>query len=250
MSKELLYHLNGNKNGILKEYLDSIKEPLNIAWYPSAGEDFRPMFYLSHKYSEINPASTLETIFPNFFIYSDYFPWPPFSSLTTPTIYNDGRTKVEWLDAEELPRLDLPLDSDIVNFPYQNLATGKVLFLKIKITSNRLGEFQYPLIYAFVENESFCSKILLPMNCRISHIIHVRYGGIGKSSGVWVLNVLKRLNCKIFITDGHYYLESGDKAAYEKYKNLKGKRPEMDVIRTIRSEQWSDHGDVTWNIVK
>jgi len=152
------------------------------------------------------------------------------------------------------PRLDLPLDSDIVYFPEGSVATGRVLFIKIKITSMQLGELQYPLIYAFVENEPFCSKILLPMNCSISHIIHVRYGdgcgGGGKSSGVWLLNVLKRLNCKIFITDGHYYLQSGDKAAYEKYKNLKGKRPEMNVIRTIRSEQWSDHGDVAWNIVK
>ena len=238
MSKELLYHLNGNKNGILKEYLDSIKEPLNIAWYPSAGEDFRPMLYLSHEYSEINPAPIPETIFPNFFIYSDYFPWSTSTFLDTPIIYKDRNTKVEVLKIEELPRLDLPLDSDIVYFPEGSVATGRVLFLKIKITSKQLDELQYPLIYAFVENESFCSKILLPMNCSISHIIHVRYGGGlgggGIASGAWLLNVLKRLNCKVYITDGEYTPSSGDEAAYIKYENLRGEKPEMKAICKIR----------------
>jgi len=238
MSKELLYHLNGNKNGILKEYLDSIKEPLNIAWYPSAGEDFRPMLYLSHKYSEINPAPIPETIFPNFFIYSDYFPWSTSTFLDTPIIYKDRNTKVEVLKIEELPRLDLPLDSDIVYFPEGSVATGRVLFLKIKITSKQLHELQYPLIYAFVENEPFCSKILLPMNCSISHIIHVRYGdgcgGGGKSSGVWLLNVLKRLNCKIYIADAKSTPLSGDEAAYKKYENLRGETPEMKALCKIR----------------
>jgi len=236
MSKELLYRLNGNKNGILKEYLDSIKEPLNIARYPSAGEDFRPMLYLSHKYFE--PAPIPETIFPNFFIYSDYFPWTGTTFLDTPTIYEDRKTKVEVLDIEELPRLNWRLDSDIVYFRHGSVATGRVLFLKIKITSMQLGELQYPLIYAFVENEQFCSKILLPMNCSISHIIHVRYGGGlgggGIASGAWLLNVLKRLNCKVYITDGEYTPSSGDEAAYIKYENLRGEKPEMKAICKIR----------------
>lgn len=148
----------------------------------------------------------------------------------------------------------MPIDNEIVDFSKGSVATGKVLFLEIKISSNILGVFEYPLIYAFVENEPFCSKVLLPMDCDISHIIHIRYGGGcgggGTSTGVWLLNVLKRLNCKIFITDDHYGLQSGDKAAYRIYKNLKGDKPEMDVIRTLRNESWSNNGDITWNIIK
>lgn len=253
MSKDLLYRLNGNKNGNLKKYLDSFNEPINIAWYPSACEDFRPLLYLSKRYAEINPASREENIFPNFYIYTDYFPWAIPTFLDTLAIYNDRRTRVIVNCIEELPKLELPIDPDIVCYPDESVVIGKVLFLEIAVESNKLGEFTYPVIYAFVENEPFCSRILLSKNYNISHIIHVRYGGGcwggGKSSGIWLLNVLKRLNCKIFITDGHYALQPGDEAAYRLYPNLRGEVPEMIEIRKINSRFWSGHGDVTWNIV-
>lgn len=248
MSKELLYRLNGNKNGRLKEYLDSLKEPLNIAWYPSAGLDFRPTLYLSQIYSETDPASIKEDTFPNFFIYTDYLTSIP----DTSTIYEDSRTKVIVENIEELPRLGLPLNNEIVAIPGGSAETGKVVFIEIKVTSNKLGEFKYPVIYASVENEAFCSKILLPMNSDISHIMHVKYGGgLGgaKMSGVWLLNVLKRLNCKIFVTDGGYQLDA-DQTAFTIYPNLNGDRPKLDVIRTMDKEKWSNLDDVTWNIVK
>ncbi|MBE2278759.1 MAG: hypothetical protein IAE91_00060 [Ignavibacteriaceae bacterium] len=254
MSKELLYRLNGNNNGRLKKYLDSFNEPINIAWYPSAGVDFRSLLYLSPEYAKINPATIEEKVFPNFFIFSDYYPWSYSTFLDYRLIYNDARTFVSVTNIEELPRLDLPTDHEIVDFPEGSSATGRVLFIEVFVSSEKLGDFNYPLIYAFVENEPFCSKILLSNNYDISHIMHIRYGGGlmggGKSSGLWVLNVLKRLNCKLFITDSHYALQHGDKAAYRIYKNLKGKKPEMSVIRTLNSESWSGHGDVTWNIIK
>ncbi|MDR1654359.1 MAG: hypothetical protein LBR96_00065, partial [Treponema sp.] len=52
MSKELLYNLNGNAKGKFKEYLDGFAEKPRIAWYPSAGEDFRALLYLSPNFSE------------------------------------------------------------------------------------------------------------------------------------------------------------------------------------------------------
>lgn len=254
MSKELLYRLNGNKNGKLKEYLDSFKDPINIAWYPSGGKDFRPLLYLSRKYSEINPASEEENLFPNFFIYTDYHPWssPP-KFFDTPIIHNDGRTEVIVDYMEELPVLNLPLDAEIVVFPKRSKVTNRVVFLELKVKSNILGDFKYPVIYAFVENEVFCSKILLSNNYSISHIIHIRYGGGcgggGRASGIWLLYVLKRLGCKVFISDGHYSFQSGDEAALRLYPNLNGKIPKMRVIRTLKSESWSNHGDVTWNLI-
>ncbi len=252
MSKKLLYHLNGNTDGRLKTYLDSLKDTLHIAWYPSAGIDFRPMLYLSPKYSEKNPGSIKENIFPNFFIYTDYLPY--FTFFNKSIIYKDRRTVVTVEHIEALPNLRLRLDEDIVEFPEGNELTGKVLFLEIKVKSKELGELQYPLIYAFVENEAFCSKILLPSKSDISHIIHVRYGtayGGSKSSGIWLFNVLKRLNCKVFISDGLYNLASGDVAALVKYRNLNGNKPEMEVIRTLPGKLWSKMiTNITWNIVK
>ena len=57
MSKELLYNLNGNRTGEFKKFLDGINGEPRIAWYPSAGEDFRALIYLDPSYSKINPAT-------------------------------------------------------------------------------------------------------------------------------------------------------------------------------------------------
>ena len=46
MSIELLKFLNGNNNGLLKAFIDKVGDNPNIAWYPSAGTDFKPLLYL------------------------------------------------------------------------------------------------------------------------------------------------------------------------------------------------------------
>ena len=50
MNRELLLNLNGNKTGQLKKFLDVFEGEPRIAWYPSAGEDFRPLLYLHPKF--------------------------------------------------------------------------------------------------------------------------------------------------------------------------------------------------------
>jgi hypothetical protein len=250
MSKELLTFLNGNKKGKFKSYLENLSDNPSIAWYPSAGSDFRALLYLNPKYSELNPASQEEKLFPEIFIFTDYYPWTTSTFLDSPIIHDDGRTQITVNTIEELPGLYLPVDKEIVDFPEGSIATGKVLFLEVLVKSNLLGDFKYPVIYAFVENEPFCSKVLLLHKSIISHIIHIRYGGGacggGKSSGIWVQNVLRQLNCKVFVTDGHYSLQSGDMAAYKLYPNLFGKPTQMKITRKIKSEGWSGHGDVSW----
>lgn len=117
-----------------------------------------------------------------------------------------------------------------------------------------LGKFTCSVIYSFTENEAFCEKVLLPNDAIISHIIHIRYGGGlcggGKATGIWVLNVLKKLRCKVFITDGHYSEQAGDKAAMSLYPSLRGDQAQMEVLRTLDGEKWSGHGDITWNLIK
>ncbi len=86
-------------------------------------------------------------------------------------------------------------------------------------------------------------------------MIHVRYGGGlgegGRASGVWILGVLNKLHCKVFITDGHYAMQDGDKSAMKLYPNLKGKPPsKMKEIRMIEGRKWSDYGDVRWYILE
>ncbi len=256
MSRQLLEKMNGTKTGTFRKWLDSFTGEPRIAWYPSAGEDFRDLLYLHPNYSTINSASKTDPQPPDIFLHTDYYPWETSRFLDNKNIHIDDRTKVTVQTIEELPRCDLPLDDKIVDFPEGSLATGRVLFLMIKIQSNVLGEFTYPVLYAFSENAAFCAEKILPHNGKLSHIVHVRFGGGlgggGKSTGVWLLNILRKLECEVFVTDSHYSQGAGDKRIYQIYPSLCGDEDENQLkqIRMINSEQWSDHGDVTWNLLK
>ena len=164
-------------------------------------------------------------------------------------------------EIERLPDLDIPLDPEIVHFPDGSHATNKVVFMKIKITSRTLGTIYYPVLYAFVQNESFYSFVLEPCHARISHIIHVRYGGGigggGSARGTWILHVLDKLHTQELIADNHdiglgiYRSGPGDTFFLRKHLNL----PQMpnqylQAIRTTPGKMWSNYGDVIWYLVK
>jgi len=254
MTRQLLTDLNGNKTGQLKKFLDDFKGEPRIAWYPSAGEDFRALLYLHPNFTHLHPAALQEPQPPDLFLFTDYFPWQNSSFLDNRTIYSDSSTQIFIESIEELPRLNLPLNDEIVHFPKGSTATDRAVFLKVRIESDKLGSITYPVLYAFAENETFYCKKLIPNKATITHVIHVRYGGGcgggGYASGVWLLNVLTKLNCELFITDGHHHWQSGDTKAIEICAFIpKENSSQLTPIRTIQSEGWSGHGDVSWNLV-
>jgi hypothetical protein len=255
MSKELLYHLNGNRNGLFKKWLDHFEGEPRIAWYPSAGEDFRDLMYLHPNYSKLNPAKKEEPKHPDVFLHTDYFPWTRSSFLDSRILYEDKKSQITVDEIEELPKVNLPFDEGIVDFPRKNLASDRVIFLKINVDSRVVGSFNAFVLYIFAENEAFCAKKILPYNGKMSHIIHIRYGGGlgggGKASGIWLLNILKKVNCEIYISDGVRHRQSGDEEAYRLYPDLAGDESteNLEPIRTINGEAWSNHGDVTWYLV-
>ena len=254
MSRELLENLNGNKRGHFHKWLSKFKGEPRIAWYPSAGEDFRDLLCLHRGFSERYPAEAPEPGPPDLFLHSDYFPWKYSQFLDSRVIHLDERTSVIVNHIEELPRCDLPLDDRIVDFPEGSQATGRVLFLDIEVKSNVLGKFSAPVVYVFAENGAFCARRILPNKGKFSHIVHIRYGGGlgggGKSSGIWLLNVLKRTGCECLVTDRHYHRQSGDERTYELYPELAGpeNNHQFQSIRRIPSESWSRHGDVFWEL--
>ena len=254
MTRQLLSNLNGNKTGQFKEFLDGFDGEPRIAWYPSAGTDFRALLYLHPSYSQLHPATGNEPAPPDIFLFTDYFPWKNSTFLDSKTIYSDDRTYITIEHIEELPQLNLPLHNELVHFTEGSAATDKVVFLKIRIHSNKLGNITYPVLYAFAENETFyCSKIITN-KAVISHIIHIRYGGGlgggGNASGIWLLNVLKQLQCELFITDGHYHWQSGDEFALKFCPSIpKVSDAKLTSIRVVNSQGWSGHGNVSWNLI-
>lgn len=255
MSKAFLYAINQNRDGRLKKWLDDFKGEPQIAWYPSAGTDFRDLLYLGSAFAKLSPAPPYleEPPPPDFFLHTDYFPWSGSTFMNSPVLYHDAHTTIIAREFEELGRMDLPLDPKILHFPKGSVATGRVVFLEIEARSDALGTFHYPLLYAFVENAAFCAQKAIPLQARFSHIVHVRYGGGcgggGNSTGIWLLNVLERLGCSLYITDDHGGIQSGDERVYQRWLNEinRNRRPcHLSKVRTIASHRWSGHGDVSW----
>jgi len=215
MSRSLLLNLNGNKKGKLKKFVDKLNGNPRIAWYPSAGEDFRPLLYLHPNFSKLNPGIHQEPKAPDIFLFTDYFPGRLPTFLKSKNIYSSKKTTILIEHIEVLPNLNLlPLHKELVQFQRGGQATDKAVFLKIKIDSDRLGSIIYPVVYAFAENETFYCKKLIHHNAKISHIIHVRYGGGcgggGRAKGGWLLNILEKLHTELLITDGRLYWQTGD----------------------------------------
>lgn len=256
MSRQLLLSLNGSKRGAFHRWLSNFKGEPRIAWYPSAGEDFRDLLYLHSSFTERMPAEASEPAPPDLFLHTDYYPWSTSTFLDSRAIHFDGRTSVTVKSIEELPRCDLALDDQIVHFSEGSNATGRVLFLEVEVYSNVLGSFSAPVIYVFAENGAFCAERILPNNGKFSHIIHIRYGGGlgggGSSAGIWLLNVLPRLGCECFVTDGRHNRQRGDVRTYEIYPELAGpeETSQLKPIRVLPGEEWSGHGDVSWNLVR
>lgn len=256
MSRELLINLNGTNQGPFNRWLRDLRDEPRIAWYPSAGEDFRDTLYLHPNYLPTRQNLRLAPPCPNIFLHTDYFPWENSTFLDNQFVHVDDRTSIFVRSIEELPRCDLPLDNQIVAFPNGSNATGRVLFLEVEINSNVLGKFSAPVIYAFVENSVFCAEVALPLQAIFSHVIHIRFGGGcgggGQSSGIWILNVLRKLRCECFITDSHYHRGRGDERVYDLHPALRGNEDTQQFKRiwTIPSASWSNHGEISCNILE
>lgn len=254
MSIAFLYSLTNSRNTICRRYLKSIPAEPRIAWYPSAGKDFRALMFLSAKYQLHNPAKGHEPIPPDIFIYTDYYPWSSSTFLDSLTIFQDSRTTVKVIEFDILPNIDLPLHREIVSFPEVSIATNRVIFMQVEVSSDLFGIIRYPVFYVFSENEAFCAEKLIANEVKLSHIINVRYGaGFGGSrvSAAWLVHNLECLGCEVFISDGHHTSCQGKSDIFRIYPQLQKQFDEKRLlrIRKINGASWSNHGDVSWYLV-
>ena len=255
MPRKLLLDLNGTSDGLFRRWLDNCASEPRIAWYPSAGLDFRAIFFLHENFSNWRPASKTEPPPPDIFLYTDFgLESEPFPFFENNCLLDDGHTRVTVKEVEELPRCDLPVEESIVTFAPSS-SIGRVLFFNVEVVSDRFGTITKPVIYAFVENSAFCAKKIIPNKGKLSHVIHVRYGGGfggSRASGCWLLNILRKVNCEIFITDGHLKIGRGEPTVYRLFPTLRGNedRSQLEQIRVIPGVCWSGHGDVSWNLIK
>lgn len=254
MSIELLRELNGDNKGLFYRFINKLEGEPAIAWYPSSGIDFRSLLYLNKKYDEIAPLSKPLPKHPDLFIHTDYFCCNRSRFLEKSVILKDKNTSITVSEIEELPSLNYELDSEVVWFLNKNISTNRVFFMNLDVKSNKLGNFSVPIIYAFAENATFYVDKIEKCNGKLSYVIHIRYGGGlcggGRSSGIWIKNVLNKVGCRVFVTDNHYWVQSGDKRLFELYPQLReDSKLGLEEVRKIPGRLWSNHGDVRWYLV-
>ena len=233
------------KPGGLFETFKKLHNDLRLAWYPSAGFDYRPIILLNHKENDSEPAA------PELFVYTDF--QPPLEIAGNEILYQDRKTTIRVLEREELQRLSLPLWRQFISLS-PNALFNRVFFLRLSLESTQYGAMEACLLYVGAINEVFCLRYLLP-DTVVSHIIHVRYGssfGGARTTGSWILNILKKLNTTYFISSMSLTFNGFDIGLIIENQMLAREPvlPRLVSIRTTPGISWSCHGDVHWNLVE
>ena len=208
MSKHFLRTLAGRNPNGLNQWLKAHRGSPRIAWYPSAGEDYRDIVFLSERYRHLNPALLPEPAEPAIFLHTDYLAgvgnyFTPFEGHVLMT--DAHRTTIRVLHREVLPPLRLAFHPDLVDC-HPSPELGKVSFMILGIQSDRLGHWEVPLIYAAVENTAM-ADLMLRRKARVSHMVQMRFGhnlGGGRIHPGFLTRLVKPLKTEAFVTDRHF----------------------------------------------
>ena len=169
MIKTILKAINPLEENTLDSLQSQIGDSPNIAWYPSAGLDFRDLI-------EVNRTN----IEPDIFFHTDYS--SNWVELKYGLVFNDKRTKVfidRITELEFKKKVNYIVHHDYVDFPEHANPLPKIYLLNLIVESG-FGEIRKPVLYFFMENINFLDEILLKNKINLSHFIKVREGcGMG-----------------------------------------------------------------------
>ncbi len=207
-----------------------------VLWYPSAGNDFRDLIFCSGEYPGID-------ITPELFVHTDCM--PDFDLDTPGAVYKDRHTAVTLYKEREFDRMTVP---QMEFAHWKSHDAGRIILYRAEIISDRFGKIEQHLLYVVCENEWFAAEFLIPNRIAVETVCRVRYGsgfGGAAASGAWLLNVLKILRTRYFISDPLPKMQDGDHAVMKKYPQLAGECAEFEPQQEIDGKIWSNHGDVT-----
>lgn len=241
---ELTDRLKGKPGGLFEGFIGRHNK-LRLAWYPSAGNDYRPLMLVHHRVNEREPME------PDLYVYTDY--QPPLAIEQEKVLYQDKKTSVTVLEREELEPIYLPVMKEFMTLSVNHLH-NRVFFLRLLLESAQFGSSEAHLLYVGAMNEVFCREFLLG-GSHVSHIIHVRYGsafGGARTTGSWILNLLKELKTEYFISSMHLQVNAADSCLMDMFPEFRRKalQSKLEIIRATAGKLWSNHGDVMWNLVQ
>jgi hypothetical protein len=223
--REILRKCFYSSSNLWESFTQDIGE-LNTLYYPSAGEDLRPLVF--SKKENLNfmglDLANNNYIEPNFFIFSDYFPFPNSSFFNSKYLHWDNYTSIYIEDYCEIfpsNHYQYAFNKKNVSFdPSQ--ATGKAIFFKAKITSHKVKESFYRYaIYFFYENVNLIEQLFLINKMPFSHFVWKR-DGIGLGGGYvkldFIYNIAYKCRTKYFFLWDSYLNEDSSIITRSSYR--------------------------------
>lgn len=214
-----------------KSLLEKIGQAPNIAWYPSAGMDFRDLIEV-HK----------TDIIPDIHFHTDY---SLRNKLEIGEIFNDNTTKVSIKNIEELKfkkHINYNVDPGFVAFA-PSAPDKPLLFLLDMVVECATETIERPVLYIYMENIHFLDNIALKEKLPISHLIKVREGcgfGGNRQSITIAYDFIRYLNIKYLLIDKRinkssglvWYLSRKHRIQYTEYS-------EIDLVEINNIQDWS-----------
>lgn len=212
----------------------------SIAWYPSAGLDFRDLLELSNPiYNEI----------PDLFIHTDYKPdWSihdyAFESFNTGKVHNDFNDNYNAVienvfELELIKSINYSINENYVDFPNDAPNTPKVFLLNVNVSHAGIT-ISKPVLYFIFENINFLEEILLKNRIKISHFVKVREGcGLGgnrKSISI-VYAFITKLGIKYLFVDNEEHTDFELVNRIKRKHRVENCSCELNHIKSIDS--WS-----------
>jgi hypothetical protein len=197
--KSILKAVHSQDEFLLDDLQTQIGEQPNIAWYPSAGLDFRDLM-------EVNRTQ----IDPDVFFHTDYN--SNWLQLNCGVVFKDESTSVSIERITELKfrsKVNYIINPEYVDFPNDAPQVPKIFLLDVKLES-KFGEINKPVIYFFMENINFLDEVLLHFKISLSHLIKVREGcGMGgnRKSISLAYAFLGNLNVQFLLVDNEEHTD-------------------------------------------
>jgi hypothetical protein len=202
MSRQLLEALNNGNQGLFNAWLKNQAGEPKIAWYPSAGLDFAPLFYLSQNFFHYLPLQERPRNNPDLFILTDWDrrggDFFDCENINPPWIHHPAQAHGllgllgAFAAAQDAAVNAILMAGDHIEYnghhpifelihPYEPVFLPALIepdrphcghgwFFNTRIHSNGLEPIDQSVLYLMADNRKFCSEFLIPLGARISHL--------------------------------------------------------------------------------
>jgi hypothetical protein len=218
----------------LDKVLEMLGEKPNIAWYPSAGTDFRDLL----------EAETRTEISPDIYFHTDYM---KDIVISRGTIFDDRSTLVQIMEINYLrctDEINYHIDENFAVFADNAYPKPTILLLDVLLTYSG-GEIRKPVLYWYFENINFLDEVLIKYHIPISHIVKVRegmgFGGNIKSIAISYA-FLSKLKTQYLLIDNRADIDQ------DLIRIIRGKHPEklknfklVNIAQRRNISDWSGY---------